>query len=294
MPATTTKPQSTRRPTTVKSAKLAELALQQAEAQYRQPDFITGDPIQFAHRYRHHWHSCELVSLLTCVMAYGYRPTIIQTVDQLLERMDHNPWAFVMTTGPKAQQRTLKGFVYRFYQAEDIIYLLTLLKRTYEAYGSLQTLFDQCLPPDWLAVSNTPQATPPLQAAMARFVDGLYGPKTPSRYGSRYLLPHPAKGGACKRLHMFLRWVVRSDADLPQPVDLGLWQNAQGLTPRHLLVPVDTHVSAVSRRLGIIIHQTDNWQTAEAITAFCRRLCPEDPVKYDFAFMGLGLNPTPA
>ena len=296
-----TQPPKTLRGPSRSKIRETEAALKSAEPHYRSLEFIATDPIQFAHRYRNDWHHCELVSFMTCLMAYGYRPTIIQTMDKLLCRMAHAPWQFVLESSAKEQKKALKGFVYRFYQADDIAYLVTRLKATYETYGSLYTLFHQRWVNNVKQLNDKPELNNQslLQVTLAQFVDELIGKRLPTRYGSKHLFPHPAKGGACKRLHMFLRWVVREDCDLENPVDLGLWQpchlntllpDVPTIEPKDLLIPVDTHVSSVSRQLGIISKRTDNWQTAEEITAFCRRLCPKDPVKYDFAFMGLGLN----
>lgn len=256
-----------------------QTALTDALPRYRNRAFISTDPMRFPHAVRDDWHRCELAAFLAAVMSYGQRPVIINTLHHLWERLEGDPWLAVSQGQSKQIQKALKGFVYRFYTAKDWAWFLERLSWAYETHGSLEAL--------WLASSP---AEASFQEQMAGFTQALMGsePRTGWRYGQKYLLPDASKNGACKRLHLFLRWVVRDDADLAEPVDFGLWR--QRLSPAKLLIPVDTHVGRLAHQWRLCHRKTLDWQAAEAITAKLRKLNKTDPTSYDFALLGLGLE----
>jgi len=275
MITTSPQPPQKRRPS---NASLKAL-LDQYYTTYCTPDFITTDPIQFPHQFRHHPQACELVAFLTAMVSFGRRGTILATMTNLLDRMNGDPLAF-LNLGPDKQQRQLAGFVYRFYQADDMAYLCRQLAHVYDTHSSLENLF----------MANGQSAEPAedtVMTALTHWRQTLLGTppqKLMNRNGLKFLLPNPALGGACKRFHMFLRWVVRHDA-----IDLGLWQKA--LSPHQLLIPLDTHVAQQARTLKLITRTANDHHTVVALTQQLRRFCADDPVKYDISLFGLGVNP---
>lgn len=231
----------------------------------RTPDFVAHDPLRFPHRFRQTPLAAEMVGFMAAMFGFGQRPMILKTVERLLAPMGADPLAYVQAFTPSRGQNDYAGFVYRFYKTEDVVWLLGNLQRVYGDYGSLEAVL-AAQPREW-----------PLRDRLAGFMDALAGRESRLlSYGSRFMLPHPARGGACKRLHMFLRWMVRDDG-----IDLGLWREA--LRPSDLLIPVDTHVARNARLLGLTRRKADDWRTAEEITEVLRQLDPEDPVRYDFA-----------
>lgn len=252
---------------------------------YRNRDFIATDPMRLAHRVRHDPVECEAVAFLSAMLSYGRRESIIAMLEDLVQvRLGGNLLTYLQRFDRQRAQQDCSGFVYRFNTADDVVWLLECLAHTYQRYGTLERL--------WLAVNRTAQQAQPIgPAQFTAFVEGLVQPvgwPSPLAYGARYLLPLASRGGACKRLWLFLRWVVRTDEDLPEPVDFGLWRTA--LQPNQLLMPVDTHVARLSREWGLVTRRTNDWQTAETLTAALRVGCPQDPVRYDFAFLGYGVE----
>jgi uncharacterized protein (TIGR02757 family) len=241
--------------------------------QYNTPDFIPADPVSFPHRFRTDPDNCELVAFLAALLAYGRRSQILQTLDGVLARLGDNPRDYVEHFSAKAAKKDFADFVYRFNRGDDLVWLFGRLQALYGDFGSLEAAFAK-------AYSQTPD----LQSALTGFMDALMGEKPPPllcREGLKFLLPHPKNNGACKRLHLFLRWMVRQDA-----VDFGLWK---ALPASALLIPLDTHVARVARQLQLTRRASNDWKTAEEITAVFRTFCPEDPVKYDFALFGAGI-----
>lgn len=247
-------------------------------AQYRNRDFIASDPMQFPHRWRHDPIACEYLSLLCALLSYGRRSLIITMLHQLLERLDGDLLAYLATFDPQKARRDLAGFYYRFNQAEELVWLLERLAHHYRTIGSLEPL--------WLRHGRPKDS---LAHQLAGFLHEFAGEEpAPATYGARYLLTDPRAGGACKRWMLFLRWVVRCDEDLAEPVDFGLWRRVMG--PQDLVIPVDTHVGRLSRQWRLTARSANDWRTAEEITAGLRAMASEDPTIYDFAFLGVGVS----
>ncbi len=248
---------------------------------YKTPAFIEKDPLSFPYRYQSDGQTCEMVAFITALMSYGRRESIFKAMNDLLSRLEGDPKEFILTYTPKRGQRAFKGFVYRFYKAEDMGRLFQQLRRIYEYDGSLETGFMK-------ARKDFKQPTLQLSihAFVQRFLQGE-SPKPsqtlPLSNGLKFMLADPLRGGACKRFNMFLRWMVREDN-----VDLGLWKKA--LTPAELIIPLDTHVATLSREFGLLQRRANDWQSAETLTRVLQRYSPEDPVQYDFALFGLGVS----
>ena len=248
--------------------------LERLYAKYNHHDLIKPDPLQFVYRY-YRPADMEIVALLAADLAYGRVEQIQKSLTNLLERMGQSPYAFVRSFG-KAERKKLSGFKHRFTTDQDISDLLILLKRVLTRYGSIEEFFIQGYNPDDRNIIP----------ALSKFCNSLldmyaaeHNAKT-SR-GLRYLLVNPAKGSACKRLNLFLRWMVRDDN-----VDTGLWKS---LDKENLIVPVDVHMGRLCRILGFYRRKTVSLSTAIEITESFAEIEVDDPVKYDFALSRIGI-----
>jgi uncharacterized protein (TIGR02757 family) len=246
-------------------------------AQYKVPAYIDNDPIRIPHRFVKDAKACELVAFVTALFSYGRREAIIETVTNLFRLTDNDPVAFMENFNAARDGKLFRHFVYRFNKAEDVVFLWQRLQWAYREFGSLENLFASRL--------KTPGD---VKSGIAGFTDAFLGDNLPGTYGLKFLFAHPQKGGACKRFNMFLRWMVREDLEPGNRVDFGLWKRA--LRPADLLVPLDTHVLKMNGHFGFSSRKDGSWQTAEEITRIFRLLCPEDPVKYDYALFGFSLD----
>ncbi len=249
--------------------------------QYKVPAYIGSDPIQIPYRFADNPKTCELVAFITALLSYGRRDLIIETVTNLFRLTDNDPLNFLESFDPKRDAKLFQHFVYRFNKGPDLVFLWQRLQWAYREYGSLENLFTASIP------EHTPQADR-LKAGISCFTNALLSNESPRSYGLKFLFAHPDKGGACKRFNMFLRWMVRQDLEPGGKVDFGLWQTA--LKPSDLLVPLDTHIMKMNRNLRLSGRSDGSWQTAQEITDIFRLLCPEDPVKYDYALFGFSLD----
>ncbi|PWU24665.1 MAG: TIGR02757 family protein [Candidatus Rokuibacteriota bacterium] len=213
----------------------------------------------------------EVVGLLASCMAYGRVDLFGPWVEWALERLGRSPARFVAGFDLDEHRQTFAGFHYRFNRAHDLIALCVAAQRIVATHGSLRAFF----------VSGYSRSHPDVGIALEHFVDGFLTqdlsavfPRNRLSYGYRHWFPRPSTGGACKRLHLYLRWMVRRE-----PPDFGLWTE---IPPSALLMPIDTHVENMARSIGLTRRRTRNWKMAEEITARLRALDPLDPVKYDF------------
>ena len=241
--------------------------------------FVDPDPLQFV-RAHEDPADREVVGIVASSLAYGNVRQIKRSVARVLELLGPRPAVAVRRLDPRKTARGLASFRHRFNTGRDVACLLYFLRQALESHGTLEAFF---------AEGHAPAAThvgPALASFSSRLLAldhaGLYGRRQlPSGAGVRFFLPNPADGSACKRLNLFLRWMVRRDG-----VDLGVWSR---VTPAALIIPVDAHIHAISRRVGLTRYRSPGWPMALDITARLRRLCPADPVKYDFALHRLGL-----
>jgi uncharacterized protein (TIGR02757 family) len=243
------------------------------ERLYREADWVARaerDAIRYPRRYPDPG-DCELAALLAACLAYGRVDLFGPWVDWALARMGPSPRRFVLAFDPRRDAARFDGFRYRFNRPRDLVAWCAAAQRVLRAHGSLGACF---------AAGYDP-AHPHVGPALERFVAAFHAPEVaalfPGRrlsYGYRHWFPRPGTGGACKRLLLYLRWMVRTD-----PPDFGLWP---GIPAAALLIPVDTHVENMARSLGLTRRRTRNWRMAEEITGRLRALDPADPVKYDF------------
>ncbi len=233
--------------------------LEEVYSCYNTPEFIRSDPLEIVREYDDP-DEREVVALLTSALAYGRVASIKNSVRDLLDRLDGHPGAFLRDTSEAGIRDTCAGFRHRFTGEEKMGKLLTGIRAALGEYGGLQTCF-QC---------HVSEDDPTLTGALARFVEEL----TQDRMGIAHLLPSPEGGSACKRLWLFLRWMVRDDC-----VDPNGWE----LDPSGLLIPLDAHMTRICRVLGMMDRSQADLKAALEATRSFRRICPDDPVKYDFA-----------
>jgi uncharacterized protein (TIGR02757 family) len=198
---------------------------------------------------------------------------MLRKLEALCERMDHAPHDFVRSFDEERDQAALDGFVHRTFQPIDAFWLTKNLSAALDRYGSMEALFATHLPDE---PADESPVGPMLQGVSTTLL--TIRDDTPQRL--RKHLARPEAGSACKRLNMYLRWMVR-----PGPVDFGHWSC---LEPADLMVPVDVHVGRQARQLGLLTRKSNDWKAVRRLTAVCRHLCPSDPARYDFAFFGVG------
>jgi len=234
---------------------------------YENPDFIYDDPIQFPHLYVYK-KDIEIAGFLASAFAYGKREAFIEKLNILFEAMGNSPEAFLKNFSPETSK--FKGFDYRFSKAEDLINLLKILSKLYEK-SSLEELF-----------AYGYEQTKSIKGMLQVVVDYFYSNCDNLSKGFCHLLPNPQKGSALKRFNMYLRWMVRSGS-----VDFGIWTF---IKPSDLLIPLDTHVARISKELGFLKRNSNDFQAVCEITDELKKLDAEDPIKYDFALFGYGVN----
>jgi uncharacterized protein (TIGR02757 family) len=244
-------------------------------ARYEQPSFIPPDPISVPHAFDDP-RDQEVIGLYAALLAWGQRRTVLAKMAELCERMRYRPYQFVRAFDEARDGARLSGFKHRTFQPEDACWLTRCLGVALRTFGTLEDCFARHLPPE------APHVGPALEGFSTMLPSLL--PDVPLRL--RKHLARPSTGSACKRLNLYLRWMVR-----PGPVDLGCWMR---LRPSQLVLPLDVHVGRQARVLGLLTRPTDDWAAALELTATCRHLCPEDPVRYDFALFGAGVCPQPA
>ncbi len=252
----------------VRNEKLKDF-LDRKAAEYNQPSFIEDDPVCIPHLFTRQ-QDIEIAALFAALFAWGNRTTIINKSRELLGLMDNAPYAFCLQHNDAALKKLLQ-FKHRTFNPTDLLYFIDFLKYHYTHHNSLEGAFTKWMNP---ADNNTEQA-----------LDGFYHyffslPDAPAR--TRKHIASPQKNSTCKRLNMFLRWMVRNDH---RGVDFGIWKK---INPAQLVCPIDLHVARVARRFDLLQRPALDWQAAVELTDCLRTLDSKDPVKYDFALFGLG------
>ncbi len=245
--------------------------------------FLESDPLEFVRRYTDP-RDQEIASFAAACFAMGKADLIRKAVRTILDGMGESPYDFVQKTDPALLKGKFGGFVYRFFKAEDVAVLLFWIRQALERYGSLERLF----------LEGYSVRDADIGPALSRFVRKMLRMETrpvvrflSPNSGLRAYFSNPESGSGCKRLSLFLRWVVRRE----EP-DLGIWKS---VSPAKLIIPLDTHVIRLGKKLGLTTRATPDWKMAREITESIRRFEPHDPVKYDFALCHAGmLQPCPA
>lgn len=235
---------------------------------YNVPEFIDNDPVQFPRRYFRK-QDIEIVAFLTATIAWGNRKMILRSAENMLATMGTSPFDYVMNQDfgnvivGKSMHRTFFG--------SDFVYFCKGFQRIYSQHDSLENVFCKDGNTDvWQGILN-------FRSEM------IQANKQESKQISNPVHGTSSNGSACKRLNLALRWLVRNDGI----VDLGIWNK---LSPANLVIPLDTHVAATSRQTGLIDRKANDRLTVELLTNELRKLDPTDPVKYDFALFGLGME----
>ena len=233
---------------------------------YNTTDFIAEDPISIPHEYAKR-QDIEIAGLFAAVFSWGLRKTIIKKCHELFESMDNDPYDFIMNHSSDDLKSFLK-FKHRTFNSTDALYFIHWLRWYYRKKDSLEDAFIH------KGLS--------MKAALTGFHHLFFSlPEAPHR--SRKHISTPERNSACKRLNMYLRWMVRDD---DRGVDFGLWKK---LKPAHLICPCDLHVDRIARKFKLITRKQTDWRTAIELTENLKKMDPVDPIKYDFALFGLGV-----
>ncbi|RFZ84198.1 TIGR02757 family protein [Mucilaginibacter terrenus] len=250
-------------------------------AQYNRPDFIANDPISIPHLFTKK-QDIEIMGFWAATLAWGQRVTIINKCKELIGLMDGAPYDFIINH-QEPDLKKLLNFKHRTFNDIDTLYFISFFRYHYERFDSLEEAFR---PLKGEQESRGVDQEFPLQGAegvLNHFRSYFFSlPDFPHR--TKKHVSSPSQKSTCKRLCMFLRWMVRKD---DQGVDFGIWNK---LTPADLICPCDLHVDRVARKLKLITRKQTDWQTAVELTRNLRELDPHDPVKYDFALFGLGIE----
>jgi uncharacterized protein (TIGR02757 family) len=244
--------------------------LEEKAEEFNNIDFIEKDPISLPHQFTK-LQDIEIIGFWVAMLAWGNRTSIINSGKKLIGLMDGAPHDFIVNHEEKDRERFL-GFKHRTFQPLDSLYFLEFLQYYYRNHESLETAFSEYISEEDETIEN-----------------GLIGfhklffslPDSPQR--TRKHIATPVRKSTCKRLCMFLRWMVRQDN---KGVDFGLWKQ---IKPSQLLMPLDVHVDRVGRRYGLINRKQRDWKTVLELTHNLRKIRPEDPVVFDFALFGIGV-----
>ena len=242
--------------------------LEDLYSKYNHREFVHPDPLEFLYRYSSAGDR-EVVALVASCLAYGKVALILRSVESVLENIGPSPSEFVTGSTDAVLARAFSGFKHRFTTGDELGRLLIGVKRAVDEHGSLNACF----------ISGLGRRDETVTGALGEFTATLSGL---SGQPCLFLLPEPVKGSACKRLNLFLRWLVRRDR-----VDPGGWT---GVPCSKLVVPLDTHMYKVGRKMGFTSRKSADLRAALEITAGFRGIVPADPVRYDFALTRLGIR----
>lgn len=237
---------------------------------YDQPFFITADPICIPHSFTKK-QDIEIAGFFAAIFAWGNRTTIINKSTELMGMMDNAPHAFCLHHQPSDLKRLL-SFKHRTFNPTDLLYFVDFFKQHYQKNPSLETAFSK-----WMKKGDTD-----VENALNGFYQYFFSLEhVPKRTLKHIASPH--KKASCKRLNMYLRWMVRKDK---RGVDFGLWNK---ISPAQLVIPLDVHVARVARHFGLLERKQTDWLAATDLTSVLKTMDPKDPAKYDFALFGLGV-----
>jgi uncharacterized protein (TIGR02757 family) len=236
---------------------------------YNNPIFIESDPIQIPHSFSKK-ENIEISAFLTATIAWGQRTTIIKNARKICQLMDNEPYEFVINAS-ESDLKPLKHFVHRTFQGEDCIYFIKSLNNIYLNHNGLENVFVEGY-----------RKTQSVFDALAYFRKVFFETEHPLR--SMKHVSDVNKNAAAKRLNMFLRWMVRKDNNV---VDFGIWKQ---IPPSALYIPLDIHTGNVARELGILTRTQNDWKAVNELTSVLRTFDAADPIKYDFALFGTGVN----
>ncbi|MEN9333907.1 MAG: hypothetical protein RLY35_1087 [Bacteroidota bacterium] len=242
--------------------------LNEAMDRYNRLSFIELDPISIPHRFKKK-KDIEVSGLMTALISWGNRKAILQTASQWMEMMDDSPFDFIQSAS-SAEVKTLSKKIYRTFQGTDMEDLVLALRGIYQRYSSLEEVFLE-----GFSQGDSCKGIMAFRGAMLSF-------EHQPRFEKH--LANPAQNGAAKRINMFLRWMVRQDE---RKVDFGIWNN---ISMAQLSLPLDVHTGNIARKLGILVRKQDDWKAVQELDEVLRKWRPKDPVAYDFALFGMGVE----
>lgn len=238
--------------------------------QFNQPFFVKDDPLSVPHLFQKK-QDREIAGFLAATFAWGIRQTIIKKSVELMKYMDMSPYDFIINHQP-SDLRKLLSFKHRTFNSTDLLYFIEWMHHHYALNDSMETAF-------FPAPDSSMDA---VEKGLNHFHEYFFSLEdAPPR--TRKHVAAPKRNSSCKRLNMYLRWMVRMD---DQHVDFGIWKN---ISPSQLICPVDLHVARVAKKFGLLHRKQVDWQAAIELTEKLRELDPTDPAKYDFALFGLGI-----
>ncbi|MFY0627521.1 MAG: TIGR02757 family protein [Reichenbachiella sp.] len=234
---------------------------------YNQTTFIEQDPICIPHGFSLK-QDMEIAGFFAATLAWGLRKTIISKCKYLLSLMDNSPYDFVLNHSDR-DLKSLIGFKHRTFNDTDLLYFIRFFKRHYLQNDSLEKAFLR---------SESKNLQQRISSFQHYFFEDEFAPSRTRKH-----VATPDRHSACKRINMFLRWMVRKDKS---GVDFGIWNTIQ---PKELICPLDVHVGRTARKLKLLSRKQDDWKSAKLLTDRLLQFDPKDPVKYDFALFGLGV-----
>ncbi|HOP41807.1 MAG TPA: TIGR02757 family protein [Geobacteraceae bacterium] len=243
--------------------------------------YLQNDPLSFCHRYTDPLDQ-EIVGLLAASFAYGKVSSIMCSVEKILSAMVPTPRSFIESYDPRAELSVLHGFKHRFNDCRDLRALFLALRTMFVEAGSVGAYFIRTY--DEKTEDMTKSINEFCSAVLRMDYSSVFGVSgIPQDSYFPFFFPSPSSGSACKRLCMFLRWMVRPS----NGIDLGLWKE---ITPAKLIIPVDAHIQRISRFLGFTARRNADWRMAREITTALKAFDPADPVKYDFSLCHIGIS----
>lgn len=227
---------------------------------------VAHDPIELPHQYSRR-EDIEVSGFIASCFAYGRVDLFKPVIRSLLKRMGQSPYDFLVSFDVRKQSEIFAGLSYRFNKNKDIVTLIHILSTVLKKYGSIESVFKQ----------NYRESDTSIKGGLTGLVDSLLSiDASPAQF-----FPSPGRGSACKRMNMFLRWMIR-DRD----IDFGIWS---GIPKNKLVIPLDVHIARISKCLGFTGRSTQDWKMAVEITDSLKKLDADDPLKYDFALCHQGI-----
>jgi len=235
---------------------------------------ISPDPLEFPRRFND-YYDIESSAFISSIFAYGNIKQIMNTLEKLHSIMGNKPFDFIINFDYEKKKKLFDAVRHRFYAPDDIARLFCALKKIYSSYGSLKYLF---LLYYFEKEGNMKNSISFFSQNILNICVG----KEETSHGLKFMFPDPSGGSACKRMNLFLRWMVRKDE-----IDFGLWEE---IPASKLVIPVDTHIAQICKKLKLTKSSAVSWKMAEEITGNLKKFDHKDPVKYDFALCHIGMR----
>ncbi len=260
------------------SAKDRERLLHEYYDRFHRPEFLEWDPLTVIREYEGSPHQ-EYVALVSAILAFGGVKQIITSVRELLSRLDLHEREVLTSLNVNSLEKRLAGFVHRIYVDKDLVLLTLLYQESLNRYGSLGHHFN----------SHHKSESETVEEGLAGVIRDYkrWASEFDFKPGAHFahMLNSPKDGSTCKRWLMYLKWMIRKD----DGIDLGLWQKFEGIRPDQLLIPLDTHLFKISKKLGLTQKKTANWKTSIEVTRNLKKTDPLDPTRFDFSLCRFGM-----